>query len=79
MSVWIDFKDVIGLSFLALVLVLLGLDAALTKLRRWREPKRCTICHGSRRVCENCRDKSWPDECHCGAGMNCPLCAKCST
>lgn len=35
----------------------------------------CPICHGSRRVCENCRDKSWPDECHCGAGMNCPLCA----
>lgn len=40
MSVWIDFKDVLGLSFLALVLILLGLDAGLTKLRKRREAKR---------------------------------------
>ena len=39
------------------------------------KPPACHICHGSRRVCENHRDKSWPDECDCGAGMNCPLCA----
>ena len=56
-----------------------GIDLALELLcggSVFEAPRqRCSICKGSRRVCENCRDKSWPDECHCGAGMNCPLCA----
>lgn len=34
----------------------------------------CERCGGSEWVCENHRDKSWPDECQCGAGDPCPDC-----
>lgn len=34
----------------------------------------CQVCRGSRWVCENHPDKSWPDGCNCGAGKPCPNC-----
>jgi len=32
----------------------------------------CLICGGTGIVCENHPDKSWPEECRCGAGEPCP-------
>lgn len=40
------------------------------KVRRQRISA-CPICKGSGWVCENHRDRSWPDECDCGAGAPC--------
>lgn len=34
----------------------------------------CQTCEGERWVCENHPDRSWPDECECGAGMPCKEC-----
>jgi hypothetical protein len=77
MSVWIDFKDVLGLSFIALLVVGYVICGSINLVRRkLRGKPACSICGGARMVCEHHRDTAWPDDCHCGAGMPCPLCAQ---
>lgn len=39
----------------------------------------CHCCKDVRLVCEWHPDKSWPDECDCGAGMPCPVCTPATT
>ncbi len=39
-----------------------------------RAKDHCPTCSDEWWVCENHRDKAWPDQCDCGAGEPCPDC-----
>jgi hypothetical protein len=39
--------------------------------KRLERIEACPICKGMGWVCENHPDKSWPEECSCGAGEPC--------
>jgi hypothetical protein len=39
--------------------------------RRKQRIAACSICKGTGWVCENHRDRSWPDVCECGPGAPC--------